>query len=188
MIEVKEREAKLRKRGGGLPRETMRETACVQKNKQQNTCLDVGNVVGSDLDVYDATGLFAHYRAAILQASNLAVVTDEALDFTRECGPSRRAECGIVAHQAAPRLDGGVVVLLRERGIEQRADGGVARGGGRHGRRDTHELFRADKEGQRVVLGDDELDVGGGRDERGRKGHEGGGGEDEGGELHRVTK
>ena len=160
-----------------------RQTVFVLQEKKETSHLDVGQVVGPDLDVDDATGRLAHDRAAVLETDDRAVVADEALDLPGESRAGGRDEGGAGAHQAAPRRDGCVVVLFRERGVEQRADGGVVRGGGRHGRRDAHELFRADKEGRRVVLGDDELDVGGGRGDRGGQGHEGCHGEGEEGEL-----
>ena len=152
------------------------------KRIKKNTHLDIGDVVGSDFDVHDAAGLLAHDCAAVLQADDRAVVADEAFDLPGESRAGGRDEGGTVAHQTAPRRDGGVVVFLRERGVEQRADGGVVRGGGRHGRRHADELVGTDEEGRRVVLGDDELHVGRGRDERGGQGHEGRG-ENEEGEL-----
>ena len=155
--------------------------ALQESKKEKSTHLDVGEVVGPDLDVDDATGRLAHDRAAVLETDDRAVVADEALDLPGESRAGGRDEGGAGAHQATPRRDGCVVVLFRERGVEQRADGGVVRGGGRHGRRDAHKLFRADKEGRHVVLGDDELDVGGGRGDRGGQGHEGCRGEGEDG-------
>ena len=79
---------------------------------KRNTHLDVGNVVGPDLDVDDATGLLAHDCGTVLQTDDLAVGADEALNLARESGPGGRDEGGIVAHQAAPRGDGGVVVFF----------------------------------------------------------------------------
>jgi len=141
--------------------------------------LDVGEVVGADLDVDDAAGRLAHDGASVLQADDRAMVADEAFDLPGERRASGRDEGGAGAHQAAPGRDGGVVVFRRERGVDQRADDDVVRGGGRHGRRNAHELLGADDEGRGVVFGDDELDAGGGRGDRGRQGHEGSRGEGE---------
>lgn len=117
-----------------------RETVKKENNDPSPPHLDVGEVVGADLDVDDAAGRLAHDGASVLQADDRAVVADEALDLPGERRASGRDEGGAGAHQAAPGRDGGVVVLLGERGVEQRADGGVVRGGGRHGRRHADEL------------------------------------------------
>ncbi len=68
-----------------------------KKYKQGNTYLDVGNIVGSDLDVDDAAGRLAHDRAAVLETDDLAVVTNVALDLARERRACGRDEGG-VAH------------------------------------------------------------------------------------------
>ena len=88
------------------------------KKQAKNTYLDVGNIVGSDLDVDDAAGRLAHDRATVLQADDLAVVTDVALDLARKSRAGGRDEGG-VAHEAAPRPDGSIVVLLGECGVGQ---------------------------------------------------------------------
>ena len=165
----------LRKADGTKPIRT-------KKYKQGNTYLDVGNIVSSDLDVDDAAGRLAHDRAAVLQADDLAVVTDVALDLARERRACGRDEGG-VSHEAAPGRDGSVVVLLGEGGVGQRADGRIVHGSGRHGCRDADEILGADEEGHGVVLGGDELDIESARYIRSRKGHEGRGGESEEEEL-----
>lgn len=111
-------------------------------------------------------------RAAVLQSDDLAVTADEALELAREGRARGRDEGSFTAYHATPRFDGGVIVLLRECSVEQRADGGVVRRGGRQGRRDAGELFRTDEEGLRIVLVDDEIDVFRAGDERGRESQE----------------
>jgi len=180
--------------GDGRGKEKQREESGRETVKKENDPsppnLDVGEVVGADLDVDDAAGRLAHDCASVLQADDRAVVADKALDLPGERRASGCDKRGAGAHQTAPGRNGGVVVFLRERGVEQRADGGVVRGGGRHGRRHADELLGADEEGRRVVFGDDELDVrcgggdrGCGRGDRGRQGHEGSRGKGEEGQL-----
>ena len=68
----------------------------METNETKTTHLDVGKVIGADLDVDDAAGCLAHDRVTVLQADDLTAVADEALDLARESGAGGRGEGGLV--------------------------------------------------------------------------------------------
>ena len=103
------------------------------RHAQNSTYLDVGDVVGADLDVDDAAGLLAHDGASVLQTDDRATVADKALDHAGELRAGGGGERCVAGRQAPPRSDCGFVVRFGESNVEQRTDGGIARTGGRQG-------------------------------------------------------